>query len=111
MEPTMMNFSQALDALKAGQKIARTGWNGKDMFAFLVDGSKFKVNRAPLNVIFLEGTEVTYRPHLDLKAVDGTIGVWTPSTTDILSEDWYIVGAPVDTKEQEEKDTAEEKKS
>lgn len=86
-----ISFGDALVLLKEGKKLARQGWNGKGMFVFMVVGSTFNVNRAPLNQIFAEGTEVIYRAHLDLKAVDGTIGVWTPSTTDILSEDWVIV--------------------
>lgn len=85
------NFEWALEALKQGKKVVRTGWNGKGMFVFLVAGSEFEVNRAPLDQFYPVGTKVTYRPHLDLKAVDGTIGVWTPSSTDLLSEDWEIV--------------------
>ena len=27
-----MNFGQAIEALKAGQKVAREGWNGKGIF-------------------------------------------------------------------------------
>ncbi len=27
-----MNFGKAIEALKAGKKVARTGWNGKGMF-------------------------------------------------------------------------------
>jgi len=57
----------------------------------LVDGSKFEVNRAPLNKFFDEGTEVEYRPHLDMRAADGTIGVWLASQSDILAEDWFVV--------------------
>ena len=86
-----MNFSEALTVLKAGKRIAREGWNGKGMFVFLVAGSTFKVSRAPLNQFYEEGAEVTYRPHLDMKATDGTIGVWLASTSDILSEDWVEV--------------------
>ena len=29
-----MNFGEALDALKAGKKLRRAGWNGKGMFVF-----------------------------------------------------------------------------
>ena len=43
-----MNFGQALEALKEGKRVARTGWNGKGMFLFLVAGSNFVVNREPL---------------------------------------------------------------
>lgn len=91
MEETTFGFGEALEKMKAGSRVARRNWNGKDMFAFLVDGSKFTVNRAPLDTFFPEGTEVEYRPHIDLKAVDGTIGVFTPSTVDLLGEDWYVV--------------------
>jgi hypothetical protein len=86
-----MNFGQAIHFAKLGKKIARNGWNGKGMFAYMVDGSRFQVNRAPLNSIFEEGTTVDYRPHIDLKAVDGTCGVWNPNMMDILAEDWVIV--------------------
>lgn len=88
---TELNFGQAVHAAKQGKKIARSGWNGKGMFAFLVQGSAFQVNRPPLNEFYEEGTTVIYRPHIDLKAVDGTIGVWNPNMMDILAEDWVIV--------------------
>lgn len=90
MEP-MMNFGSALQALKNGQKVAREGWNGKGMFLFLVPGSVFKVNRAPLLGIYPEGTEINYRPHIDMKTVDGEIVPWVASQTDVLAEDWCVV--------------------
>ena len=87
----IFDFGVALKYLNNGQKVARQGWNGKGMFVFLVPGSKFEVNRAPLLGIFPEGTEVDYRPHLDMKAADGTIGVWLASQSDILATDWVVV--------------------
>ena len=86
-----MDFGAALQALKNGQKVAREGWNGKGMFLFLVPGSVFKVNRAPLLGIYPEGTEINYRPHIDMKTVDGEIVPWVASQTDVLAEDWRIV--------------------
>lgn len=86
-----MNFGQALEAVKAGSKIARTGWNGKGLFIFLVPGSIFKVNRAPLLGIYPEGTEITYGPHLDVKQADGSVSTWAPSIVDALAEDWELV--------------------
>ena len=86
-----MNFGSALQALKNGQKVAREGWNGKGMFLFLVLGSVFKVNRATLLGIYPEGTEITYRPHIDMKTVDGEIVPWVASQTDLLADDWCIV--------------------
>ena len=86
-----MEFSTALECLKEGRRVTRLNWNGKDMFVFLVQGSTFEVNRAPLTDFYPMGTEITYRPHLDLRATDGTIGVWTPSSTDLLADDWVEV--------------------
>ena len=35
----MMNFGQAIEALKNGKKVARVGWNGKGMFLYMTTGS------------------------------------------------------------------------
>ena len=86
-----MNFGFALDAVKQGQKVARDGWNGKDMFIFLVPGSVFKVNRPPLLGIYPEGTEINYHPHIDMKTVNGDIVPWIASQDDMLAEDWWPV--------------------
>lgn len=89
----ILDFGLALQALKDGHKVTRSGWNGKSMFVFLVNGSRFEVNRAPLLGIYPEGTEINYRPHLDIKAADGTIGPWSATNTDMLANDWHIVEA------------------
>lgn len=86
-----MNFSWALDALKHGKKVARSGWNGKGLFVFLVPGSTFLVNRPPLLGIYPEGTTIKYRAHLDIKSADGQIVPWAPSQTDVLADDWEVV--------------------
>jgi len=86
-----LDFSSALLLLKSGKKLARTGWNGKKMFIFLVDGSTFKVNRAPLLGIYKEGTKIEYKPHIDMKTADGTIVPWLASQSDLMATDWVIV--------------------
>lgn len=86
-----MCFGDALDALKAGQRVAREGWNGKGMFLYLVPGSKFTVNRAPLLGIYPEGTEIDYCPHIDMKTADGKCVPWLASQTDMLANDWEVV--------------------
>jgi hypothetical protein len=85
-----MNFGQALKALKNGQKVERSGWNGKGMFLFLVPGSTFKVSRAPLLEIYAEGTEISYQPHIDMKTAQDTVVPWLASQSDVLAEDWQI---------------------
>ena len=87
----MMDFGEALDALKAGLCVTRKGWNGKDMYLYLVDGSHFLVSRAPLNKLLPEGTKVDYRSHIDMRTADGSMVPWTASQTDVLACDWDIV--------------------
>lgn len=89
--PNNFSFSVALERLKNGERVARAGWNGKGMFIFLVQGSTFQVNRAPLNQFYPEGTTVNYHAHVDMKTADGTIVPWLCSQTDMLAEDWEIV--------------------
>ena len=86
-----MSFGLAVEAVKKGKKIARAGWNGKGVFLFLVPGSTFKVNRAPLLGIYPEGTEINYHSHIDMKTADGTIVPWLASQTDVLADDWIVV--------------------
>lgn len=86
-----MTFSEALEALKAGKRVQRYGWNGKGMFLFLVNGSTFVVNREPLLSIMGEGTTVQYQAHIDMKTADGTVVPWLASQPDLLSDDWLEV--------------------
>lgn len=86
-----MDFSKALLELKEGKRVSREGWNGKGMFLFLVQGSNFIVNREPLLSILGEGSQATYRPHIDMKDAEGKIVPWLASQTDLLSNDWGIV--------------------
>jgi hypothetical protein len=86
-----MNFSTALEKIKAGHRLARAGWNGKGMFLFLVPGSVFKVNREPLLSIMGEGTEVQYHAHIDMKTAQGYVVPWLASQADLLADDWEIV--------------------
>ena len=84
------DFSTALRLLKEGKRVARTGWNGKGMFLFLVPGSRFKVNRAPLLGIYEEGTEIDYHSHIDMKTAQGYVVPWLASQADLLDEDWCL---------------------
>lgn len=96
--PLVWSFSEALMHVKHGGYAARKGWNGKNMFIFLVPGSTFQVNRPPLLGIFPEGTEINYHGHIDLRAADGTIVPWLASQADMLAEDWLLYnpgGAPI----------------
>jgi hypothetical protein len=86
-----VNFSEALVEIKNGKRVSREGWNGKGMFVFLVPGSIFKVNRAPLLGIYPEGTEIKYHAHVDMKTADNQVVPWLVSQTDLLADDWGVV--------------------
>lgn len=86
-----MNIGDAVDAMHNGRKVTRPGWNGKGMFLFLVPGSRFVVNRAPLLGIYPEGTVIDYRPHVDMRTADGQIVPWICSQSDLLATDWEIL--------------------
>ena len=86
-----MSFGLAIEALKKGARVARSGWNGKGMFLFLVAGSRFTVNRPPLLGIYPEGTVVDYHAHIDMKTAQGYVVPWLASQADMLADDWLIV--------------------
>lgn len=91
-----MTFGLALEAMKKGKKVARAGWNGKDMFVYLVAGNTIVreklYHEARTHVYPVAKSSVDICSHIDMKAADGTIVVgWLASQTDMLAEDWSIV--------------------
>lgn len=88
--PLLTGFGWALKQMQNGSRVARRGWNGKGMFLFIVPGSNFTVNRAPLLGIYPEGTPIEYRSHIDMKTADGSVVPWVASQTDLLALDWEI---------------------
>lgn len=84
------DFGWALEKLRDGIRVCRSGWNGKGMFIYLVRGGTFYVNRPPLLGIYEEGTPVKYNSHIDIKAADGSHAPWLASQADMLAEDWEV---------------------
>lgn len=87
-----MNFGQAIEQLKAGNKVARAGWNGRNMWLVYVP--------ATVDCILTEGTPyhkaglttVTINPHIDMLTATGQMQPgWLASQTDMLADDWTIV--------------------
>jgi len=76
------NYSTALDALKSGYRVARTGWNGKGMFIFRIADWTY-TNRTCDNYPNL--------PFIAMKTADNKVVPWLASQTDQLAEDWEIV--------------------
>ena len=86
-----MKFYEVLKSVMRGNKAYRKGWNGKNMFIYLENGSvipKSKVNNDTLR-FSLTDKEVTINPHIDLKNSKGELQVgWSPSQEDLLADDW-----------------------
>ncbi len=89
----LFDFGVALKWLKAGAKVARSGWNGKGMFAYLVPAASYPAQTGAAKSHFGEGSLVPYNAYLALKGVDETVSTWVPSVNDCLAEDWHVVGA------------------
>ncbi len=86
-----MTFGLALEAVKRGARIARAGWNGKGMFAYLVPANSYPAQTGAAKAFFGEGGMVPYNAYLALKGADDTVSTWAPSGSDALAEDWLIV--------------------
>ena len=91
---TCMDFSDALRAVKSGEKISRIGWNGKDMFVVY---QKAYPQGIPCNAQTAsawgmnEGDLFKCNPYLQIKNVDGSHSMWVPSIGDVLADDWVLV--------------------
>lgn len=89
----MMDFGQALRLVKEGKKIFRHGWNGANMFAVYQKAypQGIPANKQTAEAWGMEEGELfKVRPYLQLRTAQGDHAMWTPSTSDILAEDWDI---------------------
>ena len=89
---TSLKFGQALEAIQAGKRIARTGWNGKGMFVYFVPPASYPVQTGAAKAHFGKGAMVPYNAYMAIKNVDGTVSTWVPSVNDCLASDWGVVG-------------------
>lgn len=93
MEKMLFNFGCAIKGLKGGSKLARKGWNGKDMWLIYVaaiHGVHPKLE-TPYYGAGMKGP-ITIDPHIDMVTVRGTVQPgWQPTQSDLLAEDWHIV--------------------
>lgn len=89
-----MDFSQALAALKNGDKVRRSGWNGSGMFVVLQPGYPGGI---PANANTAaafgvdEGVAVVVRPYVAMWTADGQIVPWAATQSDILVDDWEVL--------------------
>ena len=84
-----LTFGLAVEALKKGYKVARTGWNGKGMFVYYVPTNTYTTVTGVAKNHF--GDQVTINAYFSIKNVNDTVSTWVPSINDCLAEDWLIV--------------------
>lgn len=92
----MMDFGDAIRAMKQGKKVARRGWNGKGMYLWLLPAANVKAEwcKEPhlKELAELNGGEVECLGSVRMKTADGKVLTgWLASQTDMLSEDWVVV--------------------
>ena len=85
-----MNFGEALEKVKAGYTIARTGWNGKRQFVYLISARDLQV-----------GLKYGYGEYEGEPVITDTLAIltthnqiqvgWLPSQSDMLADDWRVV--------------------
>lgn len=106
---TALSFGHALQAMKDGHRVARSGWNGKGMFICILEGSVDSDVFAdgvphPTTIdgikpeFFARGDSgtVTRLPMIGMRTATGSVlHGWLASQTDMLAEDWMVL--PEDT--------------
>ena len=74
--PSGYSFSVAIDMIKQGRKVYRSGWNGKGQYLEMqVPDTNSKMKRS----------------YIFISPVDGNLVPWVASQSDLLAEDWYEI--------------------
>ncbi len=88
MKYTILNFGQAIEALKKGERVARQGWNGKGMWLIYSDGFIGNFREHQYHEVL---TSTKTLPFIVMKTATNELVPWLASQTDVLAEDWVIV--------------------
>ena len=91
-----LNFGDAIKALKEGKKVARKGWNGKNMWLWLKPATTIKTEwcKDPMlkEIVDANGGEAEALGTICMKTSDNKILTgWLASQTDMLCEDWMVI--------------------
>lgn len=94
-----ISFGMALEALKRGHRVARSGWNGSGQWVTMAwpqAGTKVSADKfwSKNNADFARDqpdSEVTVTPYFTIKNAQDQIAVWVPSTSDCLANDWRVL--------------------
>jgi hypothetical protein len=96
-----LNFGEAIQALKDGKLVARSGWNGKGMFIVKQIPSVIGIEIIPRmqslpqsvkNVLIEREQPICYESQMLIINSLGRADSWVPSSSDCFAEDWQIIG-------------------
>ena len=80
-----LTFGEALEHLKKGARVARSGWNGKGMWLNLINSNAYDVGSKSMH----GATKLL--PFIAMKTVGDELVPWLASQTDVLAEDWSVL--------------------
>ena len=83
-----MDFGKAIQLLKAGQRVQRQGWNGKNQYIELATSISYK--NANNEIVNAEHDAIGNKA-IAFVGTSGTQLGWLASQADMLAEDWKIV--------------------
>ena len=100
-EVGVMNFGEAIEALKSGLAIRRSGWNGKGLFVVkqipahitgeIIPNMQSLPQIAKDILMKRENPHIDYTNQMLIVNPDGRADSWVPSVSDVFAEDWEIV--------------------
>jgi hypothetical protein len=92
-----LSFGGALEALKRGERVSRTGWNGKGMWIAMgaahsgLPAASFWNEHARAHAE-ANGGSCPVQHYILMKTAQGDIQMgWSPTQSDALAEDWSVV--------------------
>jgi len=88
-----LTFGEAIEALKAGKRVARAGWNGKGMFLYYVPAASYPAQRNKFGTMagVFPDDMVPYCAYIAMKTAQNNVVPWLASQTDVLADDWHVV--------------------
>jgi hypothetical protein len=103
MENQNLNFGQAIELLKDGKLLTRSGWNGKGMFLFIIHPPVMETEDMQSNKLLPSGRYIIdfakkygiqkfdCLPTFCMKTADNKILIgWLASQSDMQATDWQI---------------------
>lgn len=93
-----LTFGEAIDLMKKGYKLARSGWNGKGMWCIYNPASKGETHPMFEGSVYKQHgvDECEILPHFDMHTVNASgrramLPGWLASQSDMDAQDWMVV--------------------